>query len=227
MIPDDYRSLKHNPHCHPNVSTDNKTTRVFVSKVSSDQDTQLLLDTQAIIHIFRNPAIATDIEATQFPVTFQGITGDKVRITEEGFIRDINIKRYYSPYMAANIISYHKLKETHTIHYNERTDVFIATLNSGPKFTFMCVDGNYVVDLDAVRQAYVVSASSTTSKYSTKQLSAARNAYEFMQRMGHISYKAAAEVVQRGSTNEVSFTRSDLVNAQDIYGTQPKGPSTH
>ena len=40
-----------------------------------------------------------------------------------------------------------------------------------------------------------------------------------MQRMGYISYKAAAEIVQRGSMKEIGFTRSDFVNAQDIYGT--------
>ena len=37
--------------------------------------------------------------------------------------------------------------------------------------------------------------------------------------MGFISYKAAAEVIQRGSITDLGFTRADLVNAQDIYGT--------
>jgi hypothetical protein len=46
---------------------------------------------------------------------------------------------------------------------------------------------------------------------------AARKAYDFIGRMGFISYKAAAEVVQRGSISNVGFTRGDLVNAQDIY----------
>jgi hypothetical protein len=37
--------------------------------------------------------------------------------------------------------------------------------------------------------------------------------------MGFISYKATAEVVQRGSISDLGLTRADLVNAQDIYGT--------
>jgi hypothetical protein len=37
--------------------------------------------------------------------------------------------------------------------------------------------------------------------------------------MGYISYKAAAEVVQRGSIKDLGFTRADLVAAQVIYGT--------
>lgn len=55
--------------------------------------------------------------------------------------------------------------------------------------------------------------------YTKRQLLSARAAYEFIIRMGFISYKAAAEVVQRGSISDLGFTRADLVNAQDIYGT--------
>ena len=94
-----------------------------------------------------------------------------------------------------------------------------ATAHTGPTLTFACVNGHYVMDIHAVRQAYVASLSSKAERYSRKQLNAARVAYEFMQRMGYISYKAAAEIVQRGSMKELGFVRSDLVNAQDIYGT--------
>ena len=121
--------------------------------------------------------------------------------------------------MAANIISYHKLKETHNIHYDEVQDTFTAVSDTSPTLTFTCIDGHYIMDLHALRQAYVVTVASRSAKYSIKQLNAARDAYQFMQRMGYISYKAAAEIVQRGSMKEIGFTRSDLVNAQDIYGT--------
>ena len=97
--------------------------------------------------------------------------------------------------MAANIISYNKLKETHNIQYDEARDIFTATSHTGPTLTFACVNGHYVMDIHAVRQAYVASLSSKAERYSRKQLNAARVAYEFMQRMGYISYKAAAEIV--------------------------------
>jgi hypothetical protein len=195
-----------------------RTASVFLSNVSGCEDTVLMLDTQSGIHLILNPGIMTTIMPSQFPITVQGITKDKVKIKDEGFIQGINIKGYYSPHMAANIISYHKLKDTHTVHYNEATDVFTAVFDSSPTLTFKCVDGHYIMDLNTVRQAYVVSISSRSAKYSLRQLSAARNAYEFMQRMGYISYKAAAEIVQRGSMKDIGFQRSDLVNAQDIYG---------
>jgi hypothetical protein len=58
----------------------------------------------------------------------------------------------------------------------------------------------------------------SAAKYSKRQLLAARKAYDFIIRMEFISYKAAAQVIQRGSITQLGFTRADLVNAQDIYG---------
>lgn len=69
-----------------------------------------------------------------------------------------------------------------------------------------------------VRDVFTTTVHQKAAKYSKRQLIAARKAYEFITRMGFISYKAAAEVVQRGSMTELGFARSDLVNAQDIYG---------
>ena len=83
------------------------------SKITGRQNTLLLLDTQTSIHILHSSSITTDIRVTDSPVTVQGITGDKVRISKEGTIRYLNIKGYYSPLMTANIISYQKLRETH------------------------------------------------------------------------------------------------------------------
>ena len=75
------------------------------------------------------------------------------------------------------------------------------------------------MNLTTVCNAYSIYATETSAKYSIKQLAGSRRAYEFMQRMGYISYKAAAEIIQRGSMQDIPFTRSDLVTAQDIYGT--------
>ena len=41
-----------------------------------------------------------------------------MRITLEGQIRDIGISVYHSPHMSANILSYHKLQETHRVLYD-------------------------------------------------------------------------------------------------------------
>ena len=96
--------------------------------------------------------------------------------------------------------------------------MFTAVPCNGPTLTFHCINGHYIMDLDTIHQAFVVSVSSKAAEYTKKQLTGARDAYEFMQRMGYISYKAAAEIIQRGSMAGISFARSDLVNAQQLYG---------
>ena len=131
-------------------------------------------------------------------------------------VTDIGLTCYFSPYMSANIISYSKLLDTHAIQYNSHTDTFSATPSSGPTLTFRCVNGHYLLELATVTHAYTISANPKEFKYSAKQLASSRLAYEFIQRMGYISYKAAAEIIQRGSMRDIPFTMSD---SQDIYGT--------
>ena len=201
---------------HSTSSTADATRNVFLTAAIPKDDTTILLDTQSSIHIIRSPAMAVNIHDTSFPVTIQGITGDRVRILQEATIKDIGIQGYYSPFMSANIISYHKLKETHSVQYDEETDTFTAVPPRGMTLIFTCVRGHYVMDIDDVVPIFVVKRS---PNYTAKQLTNAREAYEFITRMGFVSFKSAAEIIQRGSMKDINFSRADLVNAQNIYGT--------
>jgi hypothetical protein len=83
---------------------------------------------------------------------------------------------------------------------------------------FHCFNGYYVLDMDTLRQVFAATIQSKAAKYFQRHLTAARKAYDFIIRIGFISYKAAAEILQRGSITQLGFSRTDLVNAQDIYG---------
>ena len=192
---------------------------VLLTKIPEEPDTIILLDTQASIHLLHDPSVVTDIHTSATPITVQGITGERMRVTMEATIKDIGLRGYYCTNTTANIISYHKLKDTHDVHYDNETDMFTAVPDSGPTLTFVCVDGHYMMNLTTVTNAYAIYVTNSTAKYSAKQLAGSRRAYEFMQRMGYISYKAAAEIIQRGSMQEIPFTRADLVAVQNIYGT--------
>lgn len=202
---------------HDDAQYDQMDT-IFLSK-AQDRDAIVLLDTQASIHIFHDPSIVTNVRSSDSPVTVQGITGDRVRVTMEGTIQEIGLRGYYSPNMTANIISYHKLKDTHAVQYDEKTDTFTAVPAAGPTLTFTCMNGHYIMNVDTVAHAYVINIGTKAARYSARQLAGSRKAYEFMQRMGYISYKAASEIIQRGSMKNITFSRSDFVAAQDIYGT--------
>jgi hypothetical protein len=117
-------------------------------------------------------------------------------------------------------LSYNKLLETHHVKFYDKENEFIATpFLLGPTLIFTCTNGHYTLNLDALLQVYVASIQANSARYTKRQLLAARKAYDFVLRMGFISYKSAAEVVQRGSISNLGFTRADLVTAQDIYGT--------
>ena len=87
----------------------------------------------------------------------------------------------------------------------------------GPSLLFRNVQGHYTLDLLNTVSCYLTST--PTSLYTKRELSQARLAYDFILRLGFVSYKGAAEMIQRGSMTDMGFTRADLVNAQVIYGT--------
>ena len=201
---------------HDDAQCDQMDT-IFLSK-AQDRDAIILLDTQASIHIFHDPSIVTDVRSSDSPVTVQGITGDRVRVTMEGTIQEIGLRGYYSPNMTANIISYRKLKDTHAVQYDEETDTFTAVPAAGPTLTFICMNGHYIMNVDTVAHAYVINIGPKAARYSARQLAGSRKAYEFMQRMGYISYKAAAEIIQRGSMK--TLPSPDLTSLQHRTSTE-------
>ena len=121
--------------------------------------------------------------------------------------------------MAANILSYQKLLQMHSVLYRDTDNTFVATpLLLGPVLVFGCMNGHYILDLNTIVSTYFTSVNEKAAKRSKRQLMSARKAYEFIIQMGFINYKSKAEVIQRRSIKDFGFTRSDLVNAQDIYG---------
>ena len=132
--------------------------------------------------------------------------------------------------MAANIISYNKLRETHNVHYDDDLNIFTAVPFVGPTLVFRCVEGHYIMDFVPTVQIYMSTINERSHRCFVRQVASARKAYDFLIRMGYLSYKAAAEMVQRGSIKGLQFTRADLINAEDIYGTSATyilGQGTH
>lgn len=74
-----------------------------------------MLDTPIQIHLVSNPAILVDIRETFIPITVQGITGDRTKVTLEGTIQGLGITAYHDTKVATNILSYHKLQESHQV----------------------------------------------------------------------------------------------------------------
>jgi hypothetical protein len=99
--------------------SDNAVASVLLSTTSNSLHERVIrLDTQSSVHLITNSDLLMKISTSLSPILVQGITGDKLPVTLQGQIRDIGITSYYGPLMAANILSYFKLQETHCVHHD-------------------------------------------------------------------------------------------------------------
>ena len=188
------------------------------SATEAPMTSMLLLDTQSSIHLICNPALLTDIRLSSSPISVQGITRNQIYVPDEGIMYQIEVKAYYSPHTAGNILSYSQLNNTRDCTYDKSADTFTATPRlMGPTHQFVNINCHYSLDIQHVTSTFVASVSSMS--YSKKQIDMTRQAYKFIMRMGYISYKSAAEMIQRSSISGIGFTRADLVTAQEISGT--------
>jgi hypothetical protein len=85
---------------------------VFLSSTSGLSDTIVRLDIQAAIHLISNPALLSDITESVRPIMVQGITRGKAQVFQHGTITTLSVQAYYSPQMAANILSCNLLHDT-------------------------------------------------------------------------------------------------------------------
>ena len=191
-------------------------TAVFHTTHSTSYGT-LMLDSQSSVHITRDKDLLEEIHDSARPIMIQGITRDKIRVTEEGTIRTLGIKTYHSPHVAANIISLSLLSKTHHCQFED--DKFIATpIFMGPTLIFTNYGGHYTLHLDRAISSFFTTTETRSSHLTKRERQGALRAYEFIIKMGFVSYHKAAEAVQRGSITDLGFTRQDLVHAQQTFG---------
>ena len=181
-----------------------------------------LKDSQAVslsasIHIIASADLIDNIVNAEKPISVQGITKDITRVTLVRTLRTVGLPVYHSPHVAANILSYARLQDTHVCTFKDEVFQAIPEGN-GPILTFTNINGHYTMDIDRTAQVYAAHVSENISRYNKRQIDGAKRAFQFMERLGFISYKAAAEVVRRSSIANIGFTRADLVACQDIYG---------
>lgn len=194
-----------------------------------EHDRTLLLDTQASVHIIANPTLLEHISPSPHPITVRGITRDVTSVSLEGTLRFVGIEVYHSPTVAANILSYSRLQDTHTCTFCN--DTFIAEPHDhGPTLTFTNRQGHYALELDKVHDVHLTSIAQRSSRFTKTQIQGARRAYEFLERVAFVSYKGEEQIIQRGSISGIGINRTDLVNSQEIYGRPSayiRGHGTH
>ena len=140
----------------PSQPQDRATKRLYAGHAGSRR-TDLMYARQrksqlpkASVHIISNPTLLDHICPSPHPITVRGITRDITSVSLEGTLRSIGIKVYHSPGVAADILSYSRLKDTHTCTFCN--DTFIAEPHDhGPTLTFKNRQGYYALQCSVWR----------------------------------------------------------------------------
>jgi ribosomal protein L30E len=103
---------------------------------SHTMSSKILLDTQAPIHIIAIADFIDNIVTAERSILVQGINKDVTHVTLEGTLRTVGIPVYHSPHVAANILSYAKLQDTHVRTFKAANILSYAKLQDTHVCTF-------------------------------------------------------------------------------------------
>jgi hypothetical protein len=201
------------------------------------KDTDILLDTQARVSIFKNANLVENIRFEKPGCTIHGIGGQiRVnRVADTSYFGQV----WYDPRVMANVWSFSEAKDAYKIDYDNRTNTFTVNVNKKVKLKFVnkagglyIHDASHLVPRDSATEVQVaerhrdfpgevVQANTVTDNeqlFSPRQVKAAREARELMRRLGFVSSKDEAAMVNSGSILNCPVTAADVYRASRIDG---------
>jgi len=176
----------------------------------------VLLDTGASANLFCNDALLTNIRIAKTPICVNGIAGN-VRVTLVGDFGDFG-EVYYCPDVNVNILGFSVLAKTMRIDYNYAQNGGTFTVHTALRAVrFVCERGLYVHDSHP-NHVLTATVQERESRYTKRQVEAARAARELARAMGYPSNASMIKLLQSGAIINVPTTVSDLQRAEAIYG---------
>ena len=99
------------------------------------RDTDILLDTQASVSIFKNANLVENIRSEQPGCTIHGI-GGRIRVDQ---VADTSYfgQVWYDPRVMANVWSFSEAKDAYDIDYDNKTNSFTVKVNKKVKLKFV------------------------------------------------------------------------------------------
>lgn len=188
------------------------------------RDTDILLDTQANVSVFRNEALLQDIRETDNAIQISGfVKGAAEHTSTIGSFLGVE-PVYYAPNGAANILSFNQVERgDHNITWvrNSHFDVRFSGIGAPVRFQVR-KNGLYVADgskvIQRLRQAMVTTVAQRESAYPPDQIKRAKQAREIQARLGHVSADALIRSINNGALINVPITAADVLRANEIYG---------
>lgn len=173
-------------------------------------DNQIIFDSGAILSVFYNRLLLSDIEYLSKPYVVRGVGGNLSLEMKGLFMGCIPV--YYNPNVVVNILSQSDLKEFGDVHYDSLTNTYVATIGD-THLMFDCIDKLYVTRYNQAIVQSVVKQNET--EFSKVQLSRAKEVRDIQMRLGYPSNHDLKEVLKKSN---LGVTSEDVDNAEAIYG---------
>jgi Eukaryotic translation initiation factor 3 subunit G len=175
----------------------------------------LLINNQANVDVFVNPALLHNIRAANRVLTINTTAGP----TSTNLVGDFAGygEVWYHPGGIANILSYSRVTSRFKIEYIRAIDEFHLTKPNGGVRVFRQIGGLYMSPV-VEGTALVSTVAENKSSYSTADYSRAVLARKLQIAMGRPSTKALAQMLERKLLPNCSLTKQDLITAEHIFG---------
>lgn len=188
------------------------------------RSTNILLDTQANISVFKNQDLLTNIQDHAEQITISGfIQGQHERTSLVGTFLGVE-PIHLAPNGAANILSFNQIERgDHDISWvrNSHFDVLFSGTETPLQFRVKA-NGLYVADRSVLasqsRRVMVTTVAQREAAYPADQLKRAKEARRLQVRLGHVSTEALVRSLNHGVLIDAPVTAADFLGAREIYG---------
>ena len=193
---------------------------------SSDVYFQILLDSQATSHLFKNSELLTDIQECLSPITFNGIGGQLKPLVYGKFLEFNHV--YQHDQCPANLLSLYRVCQTHDVDWDMRTGFTIffhdgATLPFPPDPSGHFIGRIRMSDVLAQRerrrsQNMFLTVGELEERYNPTQIKRAREAKDLMRKMSYPSASVLCKLLRSGGVQNCDLTPEDVARSIKIYG---------
>lgn len=184
---------------------------MLMMRTSRSKLSGILLDNQASISIFYDKELLSDIHDIE-PTTVSGV-GGAIMATQAGFFGPFKVLLHDEA--PANVLSYAMVEEKYNIEVVDGT--FIVTSPDGIEMRFVRENRMHIFH-PPTSFTLVSTVEENENHYSRRELIAAKEARQLIQRLGYPDPESVIEVLKRGGMSDVRVSVEDVKRAYRIYG---------
>jgi hypothetical protein len=189
-----------------------------------------ILDSGASTHMSGNPALVTNIVPNGEGTRIGGVIGEDFCPQSKATLGPFG-EAYFDPAINATLISMGLVESMGKIVHKKKAKIVFI---NGRKFIFKKRDNLYVCDLSELtgqpsqEVAFVSTVADNEAQFTQRQVADAKEADQFVRRMGYPSTTALNNAINTGVMTNVPVTTTDVSRALRLYGNVPslKGKST-